>query len=161
VRVNYQLADDGSIARCAVTRTSGNPSIDAATCRILLERARIRPDRRSMRGALQFTWPGEAAPDDNPRGAPIQLGFIETISADRDYPAEAIRRRESGELAYDVDVSEDGAPLGCTIIRSSGSEALDRRTCELIMTRCLFIPAADGAGGRRRGVYHGRFRWRM
>ncbi|HMG47454.1 MAG TPA: TonB family protein [Allosphingosinicella sp.] len=158
LRVRYELAGDGSVANCTILRSSRRPAIDAATCAILRERARIRPSPYAASGELDVHWDPPSPDDANGPGAPIPLGFVETISPD-DYPREAVRNRESGVLKYEVDVSENGVPLACTVTESSGSAALDRRTCDLVMTRAMFVPASDGAGGRRRGVYRSRFRW--
>lgn len=159
VQVRYALGPDGRFAVCEVTRSSGRPSLDAASCRLLRERARFRPERRSMRGRLEITWLGEAARGLNPAGAPIPVSLHDEISSD-DYPPAALSRNESGLVQYDVDVSASGVPRRCTVTRSSGSEALDRRTCDIVMERSAFIPASNGAGGRAAGVYRSRIRWR-
>ncbi|MEA3031578.1 MAG: hypothetical protein QOJ53_551 [Sphingomonadales bacterium] len=161
VRVRYELGTDGRFVACEVTRSSGQPAIDAASCRLLQERARFRPERGLTRGSLDLRWLGaSAAARVNPRGAPIPVSLHDEISS-ADYPPAALRRNESGTVAYAVEVSASGVPLACTVPQSSGSEALDRRTCEIVMQRSAFIPASDGAGRRARGVYRSRIRWVM
>ena len=160
-RLRFELAANGSVTGCSVVQSSGQPSIDAASCRIIVQRVRIRLDSGATHGTLLFVWLGPASlATRNMAGAPIPFSFVDTVT-DNDYPLDAIRRRESGTVEYDVDVSAAGQPLGCTVTRSSGSASLDRRTCELVMTRGAFIPASDGAGGRRRATYHARFTWRF
>jgi len=158
--VRYELGADGSVARCTVTQSSGQPSIDAASCRILGERARFRPEPAAMRGALRLAWlGGQSLANGNARGAPIPFSLADVMSSD-DYPMEAIRRGQRGIVGYEADVSENGVPLRCRVIESSGSIILDRFTCDMVIERGAFIAASDGAGGRRAGVYRGRMRWR-
>ena len=159
VEVRYRLASDGSVDGCDVARSSGRPSIDAQSCRILRERARFRPQRGAMQGRIRFDWLGEASRVmGNPAGAPIALSAGTYLSI-ADYPSEAISRGESGTVEFDVHVSENGLPLRCTVTSSSRSALLDRRSCDIVMARLVFIPASDGAGGRRSGVLHSRIRW--
>jgi TonB family protein len=160
VEVRYELGPDGRFALCAVTKSSGQPSLDAASCRLLQQRARFRPERRTRRGRLELNWMGEAGRALNPAGAPIPVSLHDEISSD-DYPPAALSRHESGLVEYDVDVSASGVPRRCTVTQSSGSEALDRRTCEIVMERSAFIPASNGAGGSAAGVYRSRIRWRL
>lgn len=45
--VYFELAisAEGRVSNCRVTRSSGEPSLDEQTCRIMLQRARFRPAR--------------------------------------------------------------------------------------------------------------------
>lgn len=159
VEIRYQLAPDGSVSGCDVTRSSGRPSIDAESCRILRERARFRPEPGAMRGRIRFDWLGEASlATGNPAGAPIALSAGMYLSV-ADYPREALARRESGTVEFDIHVSESGLPVRCVVTRSSGSAALDRHSCEVVMARLVFIPASDGSGGRSSGISRSRIRW--
>lgn len=159
VRVRYELGDDGRVVACRVARSSGQPSIDAESCRLLQQRARFRPERGQRRGTLQLNWQGAAAlPRAAPRGAPIPVSLHDEISV-ADYPPDALRANRSGTVVYSVDVSMHGVPLSCTVVESSGTEALDRRTCEIVMQRGAFIPASVGPDGRGGGVYRSRIRW--
>lgn len=45
VVVRYTVAADGSVADCAIDRSSGNATLDAATCKLILERYRYDPAR--------------------------------------------------------------------------------------------------------------------
>lgn len=161
VQLRYELAPDGSVARCEVTRSSRRPSIDSESCRIMRERARFRPERGAMRGTIQFDWLG--APSlamGNPAGAPIALGRGLFVSM-ADYPREALARREGGTVRFALQISRTGVPARCEVTGSSGSEALDQRTCELAMARLVFIPASDGAGGRAAGIARSQVRWML
>lgn len=57
------------------------------------------------------------------------------------YPAEARRRREQGKVSVTLDVDTAGHPSACTITLSSGSAALDAKTCELAMKNARLKPA--------------------
>lgn len=160
VHVRYELGDDGRFAVCEVRRSSGHASIDAASCRLLQERARFRPERGTRRGTLRLQWLAMSGDGLNPRGAPIPVSIVDEIF-DSDYPQEALRRLESGRVTYDVEVSPTGVPLRCSISETSGSAILDRRTCEIVMERSAFIPASNGRGGSARGVYRSRITWRI
>jgi TonB family protein len=164
VRVRYELDAAGRIARCAIAHASGEPSLDAETCRILQSRARIRPEGATMRGIIVFHWlpagrlPPDAADEAPPRrGDPLSFNLAAMVS-DADYPRAARARNESGTVVYEVAVSPLGVPRACTVFRSSGSESLDRRTCDIVMQRSAFIAATDGAGPVA-GIAHGRIRW--
>lgn len=160
VRIRYELDASGHIATCSVVHSSGQPGLDAESCRIFQLRARIRPESGRMRGLIDFDWLGRASLD-RPyvRGEPLPYSFAQVI-ADTDYPAEALRRGESGTVQYEVTVSATGAPRVCRVTQSSGSAALDRRTCDLVMTRSAYIAATDG-GGLVDGIAHGRISWML
>jgi TonB family protein len=160
VRVRYELAPTGRISRCTVAHSSGQPLLDAETCRILQTRARIRPEAGTMHGQLEFRWLGaESLRPEHHRGEPIPFTFSEVLSPD-DYPPAAMHREESGTVKYELLVSPRGAPVRCEVTGSSGSQILDARTCEIAMTRGAFIPAADDAGPLG-GAYHNQITWRL
>ena len=160
VQVRYELGDDGRFTVCEVRTSSGQADIDAASCNLLRKRARFRPEPETRRGRLTLVWLADSARNSNPPGAPIAVSLHDEISS-ADYPAEAMSRHESGTVLYEVLVSATGVPLRCTVAGSSGSERLDRRTCQIVMERSAFIPAADGEGGPTRGTYRSRISWRM
>jgi TonB family protein len=157
VGLRYELDQGGRVAACTVVRRSGEPALDTESCHILAARARIRPEPGEMGGRLDFVWLGENSASDPPpaRGEPLAYDLARRITY-LDYPAEA--DGQSGTVSYEVSVAPNGVPAACTIARSSGVEALDRRTCDIVMTRGIFIPATDG-NAPTYGVAHGRIRW--
>lgn len=66
--------------------------------------------------------------------------------ANTDYPGEARERREQGTTRTRVTVDVRGRATGCTVLRSSGSAALDETTCRLVLKRFRFAPARDAGG---------------
>lgn len=63
-----------------------------------------------------------------------------------DYPVEALRRDEEGLVIAQVDVTADGRVGGCTVVQSSGSQALDSGTCSILTRRARYRPARNQAG---------------
>ncbi|MDB5677016.1 energy transducer TonB [Sphingomonas bacterium] len=65
---------------------------------------------------------------------------------DRDYPKESKKRGEQGRVSLQLTVSKKGVPIACTITKSSGFEALDRKTCDLAVKRARFVIQLDLQG---------------
>ena len=63
-----------------------------------------------------------------------------------DYPPDAWNRNEQGNVQFELAVSPTGRAIDCRIVRSSGSDLLDAKTCEIMLRRALFRPARDAAG---------------
>jgi len=76
-----------------------------------------------------------------------------------DYPVEAIRREEQGTTAFKLSVNNRGRVERCAIVRSSGSQALDRTTCEILSKRARFTPATNEQGQPVADISTGRIRW--
>jgi TonB family protein len=159
VRLRYRLDEAGHVVGCGVIEHSGEPALDAESCRILTTRARIRSEPGHREGQISFLWTGADQDKDNPRmrGEPLAFNLVSLHRiAVTDYPGAAHGR--SGIVTYAVTVSPTGLPRDCTVTVSSGVEALDRRTCDIIMTRAIYIPAeVDGAPTT--GITHGRISW--
>ncbi len=92
-----------------------------------------------------------------PAPQPIDIGSWFTAS---DYPTAALRLGAEGAVSYRIDVDAAGRPVGCQITQSAGP-ALDQPTCELLMRRSHFKPAADASGRAIAGSYTGRIRWTL
>jgi TonB family protein len=84
--------------------------------------------------------PPIASPAQSARGNVAAL-----ISAD-DYPADALRAREQGRVAFRLGIGTDGRVTSCEIVQSSGSRSLDSATCRVMRSRARYTPAkaADG-----------------
>lgn len=76
-----------------------------------------------------------------------------------DYPPEAIRAGKGGLTVFRLDVDAKGAVGGCTIVASSGSEALDKQTCLLMRKRARFNPARRADGTAVPTIWINRARW--
>lgn len=102
------------------------------------------------------SWPGllailAVAPILLAAASPPTWGPRWAISTD-DYPPGARRANRQGTTRYVVAVDKSGAPTNCTIIKSSGHQDLDDKTCQLVMKRAKFIPARDDAGDAAPGI---------
>ena len=187
VGVRLGIGPDGRVSDCAVTANSGAASLDAATCRILRERASFRPARGVVEGIVAWRLPPgtgaarrpvsesvvDVLPDEvlgrpgpgarrlgpfPPRRTPADLGHYFRAG---DYPASALAARREGEVGYQVTVGANGRVSHCRVTRSSGDAALDAATCRVFRTRVRYAPARDPRGGTMEGVETGSYRWRL
>lgn len=78
-----------------------------------------------------------------------------------DYPARAIRKRESGTVVAAWEIAEDGVVEGCHIVESSGSKLLDDTSCRLITSRIRYDPARDSTGARVRSADSMSVEWTL
>jgi TonB family protein len=77
------------------------------------------------------------------------------------YPPAAIRAEEQGRVVATVDIAANGAATACKATVSSGSTALDARTCEIAMTSIKYVAALDAHGRNVAGTYTLPVRWVM
>lgn len=98
---------------------------------------------------------GQATP---PRRA--HAGLNQYFSSD-DYPPNAVARRATGAVGFQLDIGADGAVTRCTITRSSNDAALDAATCAILLGRARYDPARDSAGRAVPGTDTGRVTWRL
>ena len=78
-----------------------------------------------------------------------------------DYPASALANREEGRVGFALEVAPNGRVAGCSIVRSSGSSALDHSTCRLMRSRARFTPAMDNTGSPVTGVIEQEVTWQL
>jgi len=172
--VAFRLAIDasGRVTDCTVTGSSGSPTLDAATCAIIRERARYAPatdsDGRPTAGTDvgRVTW---ALPADEPAaplpqncvGCRVPRALFSGLFSIRDYPAAALRAREAGRVEFFVVVGADGRVKRCLVTATSGSRALDDTTCAILRARARYRPARDPAGRPVEGVDSGHVDWRL
>ena len=78
-----------------------------------------------------------------------------------DYPQSAIRNEEQGTTAVRLTIGTDGRVAGCDVTASSGSNALDQATCNIIRRRARYTPAKDQAGNPITGTDSARIRWEL
>lgn len=111
-------------------------------------------------GGLSLALAAAPALADEPRG-PTPLGNPGSWATTEDYPAVALREMQEGIARFTVAVGKDGTVTTCTITQSSGSDALDRKTCELVTLRARFSPATDPAGKATEGNWSSSIRWQI
>lgn len=78
-----------------------------------------------------------------------------------DYPRAALRGAVSGASEVRVAIAPDGAPTGCSVVRSSGSALLDQRACAILTTRFRYEPARSAAGAPIAGALIYTIDWRV
>jgi TonB family protein len=74
------------------------------------------------------------------------------VFTDKDYPAEALMRRQQGTAQYQLLVDGKGAIAGCDVLRPSGVAVLDLRGCEVLKDKAKYKPAIDSHGKPVRSV---------
>jgi TonB family protein len=79
--------------------------------------------------------------------------------ADRDYPADAMRRQAEGNVRFRVVIDQRGNVESCTILQSSNDPALDAATCSIMSIRGRFEPARDRHGQAVKDSVESRVRW--
>jgi len=150
----------GRVSACRITKSSGSPVLDGATCRIARDRVLFDP-ARDRRGrpvpdhvATRVRW---VLPDPDP---PIRArANLASYISDADYPAAAIRAGEQGIVGFQLQVAPDGAVSTCRVTASSNSGSLDEATCRIMTTRARFTPARDAAGNAVADRISSRIRW--
>ncbi|WP_284126509.1 energy transducer TonB [Parerythrobacter aestuarii] len=78
-----------------------------------------------------------------------------------DYPARALREELEGVVTVRMEVSTSGRATGCTIIRSSGSNLLDERTCVILTRHARFDPPTDTEGQPIEGSWTQSINWQI
>lgn len=142
------IAADGHVESCVVTASSGSPSLDETTCRVLRARARYAPARDAEgrpvpdtdSGRVRWELPAEVAVH------AVPLVPVASLIRPGDYPPAARRARAQGTVHILVTVNPAGRVADCSIFMSSGSRALDAATCPIVRLRARYTPARDGAG---------------
>jgi TonB family protein len=85
----------------------------------------------------------------------------QSLIGPEDYPASSLRMGERGRVRFALDVGIDGRVHGCTVVRSSGSSALDATTCRLMRSRARFTPARDNNGQPAPGRIEQEVAWTL
>jgi TonB family protein len=67
-----------------------------------------------------------------------------------DYPAAALAGGQHGSVIMAIDVSEQGTVDDCRILRSTGSELLDRASCDTITRKARYPISYDASGKPKR-----------
>jgi TonB family protein len=147
------VGPNGRVTRCDIMQSSGSRALDEGTCQILRRQARFTPARDAAGNPVadvvvsRVNWE-----------LPTAAGLATYISG-RDYPLEAVRRREQGRVEFELTVAPDGRPSACRILASSGSAWLDEATCRIMRQRPRFAPARDAAGRPTADVVRSRIVW--
>jgi protein TonB len=151
------VGTEGRVTDCRVVQSSGTYQLDETTCRVLRARARYTPARgrdgtpREGTDSGRVTW---RLPDGGRDRADMPLAYYPATQDDygagrvtaRDYPPGAPPPLGAGTSEMRVAVGRQGQPIGCEIVTSSGSPALDAAACRLFSARARFHPARTREG---------------
>lgn len=98
---------------------------------------------------------------DRRRGARMAVpeGDIGRWFGPDEYPAEAQRAGEQGRVVARLAIAADGRVSDCVVQEASGSASLDRRTCEIALTRLSFRAPRDRRGRPLSSTYLLPVRW--
>jgi TonB family protein len=80
-------------------------------------------------------------------------GDVRSVFSARDYPWEALSRRQEGTAQFLLLIDEVGKVAGCHVLQASGVPALDAMGCVAIQERAKFTPARDDALKAVRSTY--------
>jgi TonB family protein len=111
--------------------------------------------------ALLLASSGSQAGDYTQQTPARLLRPIASLVTSRDYPAAARARGEQGLVGFEVEISEQGRAVGCTVVATSGSRSLDETTCRIVRARGQFLAARDMHGRAVTSLYRGSLTWLM
>lgn len=175
------IGTDGLPSGCEIIAPSGHADLDAATCRLVMERARFTPGRSARGEATGGTYSNrirwqipegdgfavevagfavDAAQESWPRGPKPDDAFTR-IDPAAHYPAAARAAREEGIVHMELNIDGGGRVTGCKVNESSLSAALDEAACTLMRSEGRFAPALDSDGKPVRSVIATKFRWAL
>jgi protein TonB len=80
-------------------------------------------------------------------------GDVRTLFSSDDYPSSALAAGAGGTAQAELTIGPDGRVVGCNLIRSTGNNALDSATCNILRRRAKFTPARDSNGNPTTDTY--------
>lgn len=81
--------------------------------------------------------------------------------SDRDYRSIWINKNMTGVARFTVTIGTDGRVQSCRITQSTGHDALDTATCDLVTKRARFEAARDTARNKVTGTYSNAIKWEL
>ena len=147
--VDIIVLPDGAVSDCQVRQPSKSPALDQAGCNaVKTARATFKYGKpaKDTKISAYIRWKAKTAildlSDQEKSSGPRLSAEIEITANDR--PAGPAPR--FSETHVELTIGPDGKTLGCTIYRSSSSDAYDRKSCTLLRERVKFAPARDTLG---------------
>ncbi|HEX9931215.1 MAG TPA: energy transducer TonB [Allosphingosinicella sp.] len=159
------------IESCQVGVSSGNRALDEAACSVArtVELRYSRPCERCLDASvpLQVVWkreggshirfplpfprlspappmdPADTRRPDARRPLPEALPYVISV---RDYRRIADRTMTDRRFVAELAIDAEGRPTSCRTRRSTGNQAIDARSCEIILRRARYRPQTDVFG---------------
>jgi hypothetical protein len=165
VEVTLIAGADGKVEACLPKGSDDLALLKAATCTILTKRIHFQANAPSPQNLnILVEWriwtrptPGTAGGEETGYGGAIPIAPRYWVSSD-DYPLSELGRGGATSVIFEIGI--DGRATGCKTQKSSGSIALDIRTCKIVEARARFIPAFGEDGLPRATTGHHRLIWR-
>jgi TonB family protein len=154
---------NGNAGECRITRSSGQPVLDKATCDVVRARAHFEAahDKGGKPVAGRYSTSTIWLLDDwggIPEATPINRPSWFTSN---DYPLQAMKEAIEGSVVFEVDVDASGKPTACRVTNSSGHQILDKATCDVVLSRARFAPPPGAAGKILAARYSTTAVWRL
>jgi len=89
------------------------------------------------------------------------LKLTDNLVSAADYPPSALALRQEGVVVAAFRIDPNGKVTSCNIAQSSGSEALDQRTCEIVIKRFQYSPARTARGQAVEEWRTQKFNWKL
>ncbi len=97
--------------------------------------------------------------DPVPVAEPSEIVARNRLVVQKFYPRASLKRGEEGDVHFRINVNRDGRLDGCQVTRSSGYEALDTATCDMLLKGATATPLIAADGWRTAGVRDGIVPW--
>ena len=155
VEFRIEVDANGRPKNCSVMKSSGSPSLDAATCKVAMSIVRPKVVRNEAGEPIAWADDGKVTwvlPTVGPEGYETRLrnGHSFPVAVDKN-SYELIRARELSASAR-LDINEMGKLVGCELVTATGLAKVDGRICKTIRRKGSFRPAMDRQGRPKRMV---------
>lgn len=168
VRFQLEVDAEGRPGNCTITESSGSATLDAATCKMMLERARFSPARDEQGQAVRDTFSSRVLWK-LPTMVPGPNGYEMPLRSFESFPVE-LREGLFAQLAgiqrttatVRLDIDETGKLAGCHLLEPTGVSKVDELVCKRIRRMGSFKPAQTRDGQPKRASitkqvqFHGR-----
>ena len=170
IKTRFELAPNGKVGSIMVARVQGEllGGIEKSTVLTFRPQGatvalRIGPSARAV-AALRLCIADLLARWGMDKAAQAQVvtppdGSAVSVFRSDDYPNDALRANQQGEVIMRYWVEANGRLSDCKIVKSSGSPSLDSATCAIITARARFVPARDAKGSPVRSLTSSSIIW--
>jgi outer membrane biosynthesis protein TonB len=90
-----------------------------------------------------------------------ELAHRGSFMTDDDYPANALRNKETASVRLALTIDAAGKLVACKVTSIEGARSLEAPTCALQTRRARFVPAHDSSGNAVAGITTTTFNWML